>query len=241
MGLPLGAPGHACHYKEAQRDLPERCWYKELGSNVWNNTGAEPSGEFFWHPYCLSNLSEASSPVVRALTQETKLPAKRKGCGWAKKKRCLGALCSLTFWGFINASPYSCQRFRNPPFGECRGSLSLLHFGRNFSSFTQDNWNIIWNVNVIIKSNYFTILLPSLDIVFAIITVINHMVSINSLTTWGQMIPAGGIDDFQVWRCHVESRHLREQQGFGFPSLLTNEQESKVSDASHSWAGSEDM
>lgn len=157
------------------------------------------------------------------------------------KKQSLGALCSLTFWGFINTSPYSCQRCRNPPFGECRGSLSLLHFGRNFLSFTQDNWNIIWNVNVIIKSNYFTILLPSLDIVFVIITVINHMVSINSLTTWGQMIPAGGIDDFQVWRCHVESCHLGEQQGFGFPSLLTNEQEGKVSDASHSWAGSEDM
>lgn len=38
-------------------------------------------------------------------------------------------------------------------------------------------------MNVIIKSNYFTIFLPSLDIVFVIIAVINHMVGINSLTT----------------------------------------------------------
>lgn len=93
-------------------------------------------------------------------------------------------------------------------------------------------------MNVIIKSNYFTILLPSLDIVFVIIAVINHMGSINSLTTWGQMIPAGGIDDFQVWRCHAEFCHLREQWGFGFLSPLTNEQ---VSDASHSWVGWENM
>lgn len=39
------------------------------------------------------------------------------------------------------------------------------------------------NVNVIIKSNYFTILLPSLDIVLIIIAVINPVVSINSLIT----------------------------------------------------------
>lgn len=39
------------------------------------------------------------------------------------------------------------------------------------------------NVDVIILSNYFTILLPSLDIVFVIIAVINPVVSINSLIT----------------------------------------------------------
>lgn len=105
----------------------------------------------------------------------------------------------------------------------------------------QGRWHIILNVNVIIKSNYFTILLPSLDIVFAIIVVINHMVSINSLTTWGQIIPAGGTDNFQVWRCRAESHHPREWQGFGSLSPLTDEQERKVLDALHSWVGSEDM
>lgn len=83
----------------------------------------------------------------------------------------------------------------------------------------QDKWNIIWNVNVIMKSNYFTILLPSLDIVFVIIAVINHMVSINSLTTWGQMIPAGGIDDFHVWRCHAESCHPESSGGLALLHL----------------------
>lgn len=184
--------------------------------------GAGGSWEFFQDPYCLSGPSEASSPVVRVLGEEGKLPTKPKGCGWAKKKS-LGALCSLKFWDFINTSPCFLQCCRNPGFGECRGSLNLHHFRRNFSSFMQGKWHIISNVNVIIKSNYFTILLPSLDIVFAIIAVINHMVSINSLTSWGQIIPAGGIDDFQVWRCHAESCHPQEWQGFGFLSPLTDE------------------
>lgn len=37
------------------------------------------------------------------------------------------------------------------------------------------------------------------------------------------MIPAGGIDDFQIWRCHAESHHPREQQRFVFLSPLTND------------------
>lgn len=208
---------------------------------MWNNRGAGGSWDFFPGSYCLSDPSAASHPVVRALRAEGKLLRKAKVCGWAKKKKSLGALCSLNFWDFINTSPCFLQHCRNPGFGECRGSLNLLHFRRNFSSFMQGKWHIISNVNVIIKSNYFTILLPSLDIVFAIIAVINHMVSINSLTTWGQIIPAGGIDDFQVWRCHAESHHPGEWHGFGSLSPLTDEQEGKISDASHSWVGSEDV
>lgn len=168
-------------------------------------------------------------------------PQKQKAVDGPKKKNILGSLISLNFWDFINTSPCFLQRCRNPGFGECRGSLNLLHFRRNFSSFMQGKWHIISNVNVIIKSNYFTILLPSLDIVFAIIAVINHMVSINSLTTWGQIMPAGGIDDFRVSRCRAESHHPREWQGFGSLSSLTDEQEGEVSDTSHNRVGSENM
>lgn len=178
---------------------------------------------------------------MRALGEEGKLPTKTKCCGWAKKQKAWVPYVVSTFGTLINTSPCFLQRCRNPGFGEVRGSLNLLHFRRNFSSFMQGKWHIISNVNVIIKSNYFTILLPSLDIVFAIIAVINHMVNINSLTTWGQIIPAGGIDDFQVWRFHAESHHPREWQGFGSLSPLTDEQERKVSDASRSWVISEDM
>ena len=85
------------------------------------------------------------------------------------------------------------------------------------------------NVNVIIKSNYFTILLPSLDIVFVIIAVINLVVSINSLITWQHIIPAGGMEVSGSITKH--SVTLKEWWGFDCPSPLTNEQKDKVLDS----------
>lgn len=201
--------------------------------------GLEVLGIFFQDPIAFLTPLQLPTQLWEHCVQRESYSEKQKAVDGPKKS--LGALCSLNFWDFINTSPCFLQHCRNPGFGECRGSLNLLHFRRNFSSFMQGKWHIISNVNVIIKSNYFTILLPSLDIVFAIIAVINHMVSINSLTTWGQIIPAGGIDDFQVWRCHAESHHPGEWHGFGSLSPLTDEQEGKISDASHSWVGSEDV
>lgn len=93
------------------------------------------------------------------------------------------------------------------------------------------------NVDVIILSNYFTILLPSLDIVFVIIAVINPVVSINSLITWRHIISAGGMEESGSITKHPVT--LKEWWGFDCPSTLTNEQKDKVLDSLR-WAGGED-
>jgi len=85
-----------------------------------------------------SSLPFGFQPNCESTGAGGKATCKKKSLWTGQKSLSLGALCSLTFWGFINTSPFSLQHHRNLPFGECRGSLNLLLFRRNFSSFTQE-------------------------------------------------------------------------------------------------------
>lgn len=68
--------------------------------------------EFVQDTYCLSDPSEASRPVVRALDEEGKLPTEPKCCGWAKKKPgCLMQSQLLGLRKHIPLFPLTLQEF----------------------------------------------------------------------------------------------------------------------------------